>query len=393
MCQLVLDETGLLPHANAGALFPDELARLRSVAPSQGMMIETLRDDLECHRGSPDKTPARRLATLDAAGELAIPFTTGILVGIGEDAIDRVRALEAIAESHARHGHVQEVIVQNFLPKPGTGMHREPPCPHDDYVQAIALARLILPADVHVQAPPNLSDDFGVLLDAGIDDWGGVSPVTADHVNPERPWPALERLREVTEARGFALAPRPDHLPRVRPPTPLLSRRGVALPRPRPLRRRRSRPRRPLVLGPRGPAAAAGSGPRLRRWAGGRGPRRRAPRTGARRRGDHHAVRGARSRGGGRRPGGRRLPAGRRRRCGHLRPEPEHQLHQRVHLQVPVLRLLEGSAVAQPAGQPVPAHPRRDRRPGTRGLGAWAPRRSACRAGSIPTSTATTTST
>ncbi len=208
MGQLVLDETGLLPHANAGALFPDELARLRSVAPSQGMMIETLRDDLECHRGSPDKTPARRLATLDAAGELAIPFTTGILVGIGEDAIDRVRALEAIAESHARHGHVQEVIVQNFLPKPGTGMHREPPCPHDDYVQAIALARLILPADVHVQAPPNLSDDFGVLLDAGIDDWGGVSPVTADHVNPERPWPALERLREVTEARGFALAPR-----------------------------------------------------------------------------------------------------------------------------------------------------------------------------------------
>lgn len=208
MCRLVLEETGLLPHANAGALYPDELAKLRPVAPSQGMMLETLRDDLECHRGSPDKVPARRLATLEAAGELGIAFTTGILVGIGEDPIDRVHALEAIAESHARHGHVQEVIVQNFLPKAGTGMHKAAPCPHDDFVQAIALARLILPPEIHLQAPPNLSDDFGVLLDAGIDDWGGVSPVTADHVNPERPWPALDRLREVTEARGFTLAPR-----------------------------------------------------------------------------------------------------------------------------------------------------------------------------------------
>lgn len=208
MCRLVLDETGLLPHANAGAMYADELARLRTVAPSQGMMLETLRDDLDCHRGSPDKAPQRRLATLEAAGELGIPFTTGILVGIGEDPIDRVEALEAIAASHRRHGHVQEVIVQNFLPKPGTGMHRESACPHDDFVQAIAMARLILPPEIHLQAPPNLSDDFGVLLDAGIDDWGGVSPVTADHVNPERPWPALERLREATEARDFVLAPR-----------------------------------------------------------------------------------------------------------------------------------------------------------------------------------------
>jgi FO synthase len=204
----VLDETGLLPHANAGALFPDELALLRTVAPSQGMMIETLRGDLDCHRGSPDKTPERRLATLDAAGEAAIPFTTGILVGIGEERADRLAALKAIAASHRRHGHVQEVIVQNFLPKAGTAMHLAPPCPPDAYVEAIALARLVLPHDVHVQAPPNLSDDFGVLLDAGIDDWGGVSPVTADHVNPERPWPALDRLREMTEARGHTLAPR-----------------------------------------------------------------------------------------------------------------------------------------------------------------------------------------
>jgi FO synthase len=208
MCQLVLDETGLLPHANAGALFPEELAQLRTVSASQGMMLETLRDDLEAHRGAPDKAPARRLATLAAAGEQQIPFTTGILVGIGEDRADRVRALEAIAASHARHGHVQEVIVQNFLPKPGTAMHRAPACRQDDFLDAIALARLILPPDVHVQAPPNLSDDFGVLLDAGIDDWGGVSPVTSDHVNPERPWPAVDRLRAVTEKRGFGLAPR-----------------------------------------------------------------------------------------------------------------------------------------------------------------------------------------
>ncbi|MFZ6002523.1 MAG: 5-amino-6-(D-ribitylamino)uracil--L-tyrosine 4-hydroxyphenyl transferase CofH [Actinomycetota bacterium] len=208
MCNLVMQETGLLPHANAGALPASQLAALRSVAPSQGMMIESLRDDLDCHRGAPDKVPSRRLATLEAAGELAIPFTTGILVGIGEIVSDRIEALEAIAASHLRHGHVQEVIVQNFLPKGGTAMHAAAPCPEDGFLQAIALARLILPPDVHVQAPPNLSDDFGHLLDAGIDDWGGVSPVTADHVNPERPWPALDRLRSVTEARGFALAPR-----------------------------------------------------------------------------------------------------------------------------------------------------------------------------------------
>jgi FO synthase len=208
MCRLVLDRTGLLPHANAGALHEDELACLRPVAPSQGMMVETLRADLAAHRGAPDKAPARRLATLEAAGRLGIPFTTGILVGIGESPADRVAALEAIAGAHRRHGHVQEVIVQNFLPKPGTAMHRSEPCGRDDHLAAIALARLILPADVHVQAPPNLADDFGTLLDAGIDDWGGVSPVTADHVNPERPWPALDRLRAVTEARGFALAPR-----------------------------------------------------------------------------------------------------------------------------------------------------------------------------------------
>lgn len=208
MCRLVFTDTGLLPHSNAGALYPDELATMRAVAVSQGMMVESLNPDLECHRGSPDKTPERRLATLEAAGELQIPFTTGILVGIGESEPDRVDALVAIAQSHARHGHVQEVIVQNFLPKPGTSMHRAEPCPTDDFLRAIALARIILPPEIHLQAPPNLSDDFGVLLGAGIDDWGGVSPITSDHVNPERPWPALERLGRVTEEHGFVVAPR-----------------------------------------------------------------------------------------------------------------------------------------------------------------------------------------
>ena len=170
--------------------------RLRPVSASQGMMLETPRADLDCHRGSPDKTPERRLATLEAAGELAIPFTTGILVGIGESRAGPARRPGGHRRRPRRHGHVQEVIVQNFLPKPGTAMHGAPPCPADEYLWTIAAARLVLPADVHVQAPPNLSDDFGALLDAGIDDWGGVSPVTVDHVNPERPWPALERPPE-----------------------------------------------------------------------------------------------------------------------------------------------------------------------------------------------------
>jgi FO synthase len=214
MCALVLTETGLLAHANAGALSTDELARLREVSASQGMMLESLNPDLDCHRGAPDKEPARRLATLEAAGALAIPFTTGILVGIGESRADRLEALEAIAASHRRHGHVQEVIVQNFVPKPGTAMWAAPACPPEEELWSLAVARLLLPPDVSLQAPPNLSEDFGRLLDAGIDDWGGVSPVTPDHVNPERPWPEVERLAAVTEGRGFELAPRLTVYPR-----------------------------------------------------------------------------------------------------------------------------------------------------------------------------------
>jgi FO synthase len=208
----VLDETGLLPHANAGALSEAELTALRAMSPSQGMMTETLAARLHepggAHFGAPDKTPERRLATLHAAGRAKVPFTTGILVGIGETRAERIDALVAIANAHLEHGHVQEVIVQNFLPKPGTAMHKHEPCPTDEFLWSIAAARLVLPDDIHLQAPPNLSDDLAPLLAAGIDDWGGVSPLTIDHVNPERPWPALERLQAATEANGFVLAPR-----------------------------------------------------------------------------------------------------------------------------------------------------------------------------------------
>src|SRR6266540_3287934 len=190
----------------------DELAGLRPVTASQGAMLESLSERLlargGAHFGCETKLPARRLATLEAAGELRIPFTTGVLVGIGETRAERLEALAAIDAAHRRHGHVQEVIVQNFLPKPGTAMAAASPPPTEEYLWTIAAARVLLDPSIHLQAPPNLTGDFGALLEAGIDDWGGVSPVTADHVNPERPWPELERLREVTEAEGFALAPR-----------------------------------------------------------------------------------------------------------------------------------------------------------------------------------------
>jgi FO synthase len=213
MCALVLEETGLLPHANPGVMSRDELAALREVTASQGIMLETISDRLSGrggpHFGSPDKRPAARLETLRLAGELRIPFTTGILIGIGETRAERIEALEAIAGLHRQYGHIQEVIVQNFRAKPGTRMASHPEPPLDDLLWAAAVARLVLPEEIHVQCPPNLSyDDFPRLLDAGIDDWGGVSPVTIDHVNPEAPWPELERLREGTESRGLALAPR-----------------------------------------------------------------------------------------------------------------------------------------------------------------------------------------
>ncbi len=209
----VLEKTGLLPHLNPGVLTRDDLARLRRVSASMGLMLETASARLSerggPHFGSPDKLPARRLETLAWAGELEIPFTTGILIGIGETRAERIEALLAIAELQRRYGHVQEVIVQNFRAKHGTRMADAPEPSLDEHLWSIAAARLLLPDEVHVQAPPNLAfDDFPRLLDAGIDDWGGVSPVTIDHVNPEAPWPEIGLLAAATRSRGLELAPR-----------------------------------------------------------------------------------------------------------------------------------------------------------------------------------------
>jgi FO synthase len=213
VAQLVLDETGLLPHLNPGVMSSEELAALRPVSASMGIMLETVADRLSArggpHWASPDKVPARRLETIERAGALAIPFTSGILIGIGETRAERLQALEALRDVHERHGHLQEVIVQNFRAKPGTRMAEHPEPSLDEHLWTIAAARLVLPEDVSVQAPPNLAyDDFPRLLDAGIDDWGGVSPVTIDHVNPEAPWPDRDRLEAATRSRGLELAPR-----------------------------------------------------------------------------------------------------------------------------------------------------------------------------------------
>jgi FO synthase len=205
----VLEETTLLPHLNPGVLTAADFELLRPASASMGMMVETSAERLSerggPHFGSPDKLPAARFETLRLAGEARVPFTTGILIGIGETRAERIQALEAIA---AAGPQVQEVIVQNFRAKPGTQMAQAPEPPLEELLWTIAAARLILPPSVALQAPPNLTEDFARLLDAGIDDWGGVSPVTIDHVNPEAPWPELELLRAATESRGLELVPR-----------------------------------------------------------------------------------------------------------------------------------------------------------------------------------------
>ena len=209
----VHEETGLLPHVNPGIMRREELARLREVSVSAGIMLESTSRRL-CekggpHYGSPDKDPEVRLATLERAGALAVPFTTGILIGIGETRRERVESLLAIRDVHERHGHIQEVIVQNFRAKPGTPMAAAPEPSLEDHLWTIAVARLVLGSDTSVQAPPNLRPGvLARLVEAGLDDWGGVSPVTPDHVNPEAPWPHLAELERATESAGKSLAPR-----------------------------------------------------------------------------------------------------------------------------------------------------------------------------------------
>jgi FO synthase len=213
MCALVLQETGLLPHLNPGVMTRDEIRDLREVSASMGIMLESSSARLceagGVHHGSPDKLPEVRLEMMRHAGELAVPFTTGILIGIGETRAERLDSLTAIAALHRTHGHIQEMIVQNFRAKPKTKHANAPEPDLEDLLWSIAAARLILPTEVHVQAPPNLSPGvYEKLISAGIDDWGGVSPVTPDHVNPEAPWPEIAVLAERTARFGKILVPR-----------------------------------------------------------------------------------------------------------------------------------------------------------------------------------------
>jgi FO synthase len=215
MAVRVLEETGLLPHLNPGVMSWEELARLKPVAPSMGMMLETTAARLHAepggpHFGSPDKDPEVRLRVLHDAGRLSIPFTTGVLIGIGETLEERAEALFAIRDIARRYGSVQEVIVQNFRAKPDTAMRAAADTEAEELAAAVAVARLVLGPGMRLQAPPNLIEltETRLLLRAGIDDWGGVSPVTPDHVNPERPWPDVDALAAATGAEGFRLVER-----------------------------------------------------------------------------------------------------------------------------------------------------------------------------------------
>jgi FO synthase len=212
MCEKVLRESSLLPHPNPGLMSAEWLERLSYVAPSMGLMLETTSARLlaknAAHDNAPDKDPAKRLRVIEDAGRQKIPFTTGILIGIGETVEERVDSLVAIRDLHAKYGHIQEVIVQNFRAKSGTPMSHWPEPDREEMLRTVAVARLLMPT-MNIQAPPNLSDPhYADLLDGGINDWGGVSPLTPDFINPEKPWPHLEELRQRTEAKGFELRQR-----------------------------------------------------------------------------------------------------------------------------------------------------------------------------------------
>lgn len=225
----VLKETGLLPHINAGCMTPDEITMLRNVSASMGIMLENvsprLCDKGQVHYGSPDKHPAARLQTLEDAGKACVPFTTGLLIGIGETRNERLDSLLAIRELHRRHGHIQEVIMQNFVPKADTKMAHAAPPAHDELLWTVAMARLIFGPVMSIQAPPNLNTGkLASLVHAGINDWGGVSPLTPDHVNPESPWPQIDALADQTRAAGKFLQQRLT----IYPPYAMLPERWLA---------------------------------------------------------------------------------------------------------------------------------------------------------------------
>jgi FO synthase len=237
MCERVLHETSLLPHPNPGLLSEEWVRRLAAVSPSMGLMLESTNANLlrpgAAHDKAADKMPAKRLRTIEEAGRQQVPFTTGLLIGIGESLADRVDTLLAIRELQQRYGHIQEVIVQNFRAKPGIPMQAWPEPSQGEMLRTVAVARLLMPK-MNIQAPPNLSAPYYAdLIDAGINDWGGVSPLTPDFINPERPWPHLEQLRLRTEAKGQKLQQRlpvyPEFLPQVRQRSGGLAERTMAL--------------------------------------------------------------------------------------------------------------------------------------------------------------------
>jgi 7,8-didemethyl-8-hydroxy-5-deazariboflavin synthase CofG subunit len=236
MCELMLRETSLLPHPNPGLLSAEWIARLAVFSPSMGLMLETTSRALlalgAAHDNAPDKVPAKRLRTIEEAGKQQIPFTTGLLIGIGETPEDRVDTLLAIRDLHDRYGHIQEVIVQNFRAKPAIPMARVPEPSQGEMLRAVAVARLLMP-NANIQAPPNLNAPYyEELVDAGINDWGGISPLTPDYINPEKPWPHLEQLRLRTAGKGFQLRQRlpvyPEFLPMVTSRPGLLSEKVQA---------------------------------------------------------------------------------------------------------------------------------------------------------------------
>jgi FO synthase len=347
MCELVLRETSLLPHVNPGVMTREDIAMLRRVSVSQGVMLENVSQRLcekgGVHYGSPDKEPAVRLATLRFAGELKVPFTTGILIGIGGRAKERVDSLLAIRALHEAYGHIQEIIIQNFRAKPATRMARAPEPELAELMWTLALARVTFGPEMNLQAPPNLTPTaYAQLISAGLNDWGGVSPVTPDHVNPEAPWPEIERLRDNTEQAGrcwSSASPCIELLQRTgnlagscagSPRAAATDAQGFA----------RSDDWSPGQLAPTPPSSVRHSaGERADRAnSGGRLRRCDAERIGAR-----AVVRGARVTvrcGLCRR---RRAAPALGGRCRAVRRQPQHQLHQRVFLPLPVLRVLEGT--------------------------------------------------
>ena len=351
--ELVLNETGLLPHINAGVLGEDDYLMLRPFAASAGLMLEStslrLLEKGGAHYGSPDKVPAVRIASLEAAGRARVPMTSGILIGIGESPEERIESLIALRDIQLAHGHLQEVIVQNFCPKPGTKMSAAPEASEADFLRVIAAARIILPDEVSVQAPPNLNGErLEELIAAGIDDWGGISPVTLDHVNPEAPWPEISILEDVCAKAGRPLVERLTIYPRfvatddaswidakLRPHVLRLSdAEGLA---------RDSRwspglaehapgtPSAPLGRRYEGPGCNPSpphSGSRGK-WRGIVGKRNR------------RLVCHARCRSAGSGRSGRRVAARGQGRCGHLCDQPQYQLYQHLLLRLHLLRLLK----------------------------------------------------